>query len=303
MTVKIFSHESDPDGVGCVLLALLNFKDVSYTLCKNNLELDEKISEFLDQADLTNYERVYVTDLCPSKPLLEKMSLISPRLFQVYDHHLTSLKEGELPSFVYIGDDKEDCAMSIFYQKLLKKFPTLNENKTLEEMVKLTRLHDTWQWKKDNNMSAFNLETFHHYLGPIGYLYYYKDKCLQDKGLKRTEEEKAWLLDIQKEEARKVKELLQRIVISNKEGICFASVYGSYSLRNLLADALEKNYPECDVLVFFAPDNDTISFRSLKNMDVLPIAEKYQGGGHPKASGCPLTKENEIALRKKLMKY
>ena len=94
MTVKIFSHESDPDGVGCVLLALLNFKDVSYTLCKNNLELDEKISEFLDQADLTNYERVYVTDLCPSKPLLEKMSLISPRLFQVYDHHLTSLKEG-----------------------------------------------------------------------------------------------------------------------------------------------------------------------------------------------------------------
>ena len=157
MTVKIFSHESDPDGVGCVLLALLNFKDVSYTLCKNNLELDEKISEFLDQADLTNYERVYVTDLCPSKPFLEKMSSISPRLFQVYDHHLTSLKEGELPSFVYLGDDKEDCAMSIFYQKLLKEFPTLNENKTLEELVKLTRLHDTWQWKKDNNMSAFNL--------------------------------------------------------------------------------------------------------------------------------------------------
>ena len=152
MTVKIFSHKSDPDGIGCVLLSLLSFKDVSYTLCKNNLELDEKIGDFLEQEDLTNYERVYITDLCPSKSLLEKMAFINAKLFQVYDHHLTSLKEKEIPSFVYIGDDEKDCAMSIFYQELLKDFPVLKENKTLEELVNLTRLHDTWEWKKENNI-------------------------------------------------------------------------------------------------------------------------------------------------------
>lgn len=302
MTVKIFSHESDPDGIGCVLLALLNFQKVSYTLCKENIDLDEKLTEFLENEDLNKYDKVYITDLCPSKTLLEKMSLLNPNLFQVYDHHLTSLKEGMIPSFVYIGDDEKDCAMSIFYQELLKKFSTLRENKTLEELVELTRLHDTWQWKKENNKKSFTLETFHHYLGPIGYLYYYKDKCLQDKGLERTEEEQTWLWNIEKEEVKNVQKLLQRIVITREEDITFASVYGSYSLRNLLADSLRSSYPECDILVLFAPDNETISFRSLKNIDVLPIAEKYQGGGHPRASGCPLTKENESILRRKLMK-
>ena len=302
MGVKIFSHKSDPDGIGCVLLSLLCFKNVSYTLCKNNLELDEKISEFLEQEDVTSYEHVYITDLCPSKSLLEKMAFIDAKLFQVYDHHLTSLKEKEKPSFVYIGDDEKDCAMSIFYQELIKDFPALKENKTLEELVYLTRLHDTWAWKKENNQKAFLLETFHHYLGPIGYLYYYKDKCLQNCGLEKTEEENSWLLDITKEETKKVKELLQRVVFEKEENINFASVYGPYSLRNLLADALRKDYPDCDVLALFAPDNGTISFRSLKNIDVLPFAEKYHGGGHPKAAGCSLTKENEIILRKKLMK-
>ena len=192
--------------------------------------------------------------------------------------------------------------MSIFYQELLKDFPVLKENKTLEELVNLTRLHDTWEWKKENNRKALLLETFHHYLGPVGYLYYYKDKCLQDCGLQRTEEEKTWLLDITKEETKKVKEILQRVVFEKEENINFASVYGPYSLRNLLADALKKDYPDCDVLALFAPDNGTISFRSLKNIDVLPLAEKYHGGGHPKAAGCSLTKENEIILRRKLMK-
>ena len=75
----------------------------------------------------------------PIKSLLEKMAFINAKLFQVYDHHLTSLKEKEIPSFVYIGDDEKDCAMSIFYQELLKDFPVLKENKTLEELVNLTR--------------------------------------------------------------------------------------------------------------------------------------------------------------------
>ena len=91
----------------------------------------------LHQEDLTNYERVYITDLCPSKSLLEKMAFIDAKLFQVYDHHVTSLKEKEIIFFVYIGDDEKDCAMSIFYQELLKDFPTLKENKTLEELVNL----------------------------------------------------------------------------------------------------------------------------------------------------------------------
>ena len=125
MGVKIFSHKSDPDGIGCVLLSLLCFKNVSYTLCKNNLELDEKISEFLEQEDVTSYEHVYITDLCPSKSLLEKMAFIDAKLFQVYDHHLTSLKEKEKPSFVYIGDDEKRLSYEYFLPRTYKRFSSV----------------------------------------------------------------------------------------------------------------------------------------------------------------------------------
>ena len=51
-----------------------------------------------------------------------------------------------------------------------------------------------------------------------------------------------------------------------------------------------------------AVDNETISFRSINNdVEVKSIAVEFNGGGHDKASSCPLNKENERKIIKKFL--
>ena len=52
MPIKIFSHQADPDGLGCIILSKKCFDEVDYTLCKNVPDLDYKLDKFITSFSL-----------------------------------------------------------------------------------------------------------------------------------------------------------------------------------------------------------------------------------------------------------
>lgn len=297
MKVKIFSHKSDPDGIGSVIVVSLAYQNTSFEVFSNNRELDERLVEFLSDKEYLNYDKIYIADLCPNNAILKQMASLTINPFVVYDHHLTSSKETESYPFVHIETSTHECATSLLYQKLKDIF----DNEALNTFVYLTRMHDTWLWKKENVTKSLDLERIYHYLGAFGYYYYFLKKCLKNDNVFFNKEEERWLLCQNKEEQEKIKDILNRLVVTTIDDVTFAVVYGPYLLRNLVADSLKDKEKYIDILIYLTPDNETISFRSISDMPVNYLAERLGGGGHAKAASAYLTRETEEFVRKRCM--
>lgn len=69
-------------------------------------------------------------------------------------------------------------------------------------------------------------------------------------------------------------------------------ILANYEYRNLLADCIQENRKEIDVLLLLAGDENRFSFRSINpDIDVNQVAEICGGGGHTKAAGGKLNEE------------
>lgn len=295
MKVKIFSHKSDPDGIGSVIVVSLAYQNTSFEVFPNNRKLDERLVEFLSNKEYLNYDKIYIADLCPNNFLLKQMASLTINPFVVYDHHLTSSKETESYSFAHIEASNHECATSLLYADLKVVF----DSDTLNTLVYLTRMHDTWLWKEENVTKSLDLESIYHYLGAYGYYYYFREKCLKNDNVFFNKEEERWLIYQNKEEQEKIKDILNRLVIKQVEGLTFATVYGPYLLRNLVADSLRDREDNIDILIYLTPDNNTISFRSISGVPVNDLAEELGGGGHAKSASTYLSHETEGFVRKK----
>lgn len=94
MQVKIFSHKSDPDGLGSPILASLAYGGgVSVTLCKGIEELDEQLGNFIQEKDYEKFEHIFITDLCPGNrylDLIDNDDELKNKVL-IFDHHKSSM--------------------------------------------------------------------------------------------------------------------------------------------------------------------------------------------------------------------
>ena len=302
MPIKIFSHQADPDGLGCVVLSKHCFDEVDYTLCKNTQDLDDKLANFINSKEALKYEKIFITDLCPSIEILEKIKrneeLINKVL--VIDHHSSNLEKVKDYNYSFVYINTLSCATKLFYDYLKKHWALILPDKTLKEYVNLTDLHDTWKWKETNNLEAFHLETLLHKLGSIGYINHFTNKLnYVNNHFTYDLEEQQMIKEQLTDEQKYLDNLLARIVYKEINKIKYGTVYGLYNYRNIISEKL-KERKSCDILIFLAIDNETISFRSINNDTLVEsLAHEFGGGGHNLASSCPLNKENEQKIIKK----
>ncbi len=303
MPVKIFSHQADPDGIGCIILSKICFDEVDYTLCKNITDLDIKLDSFINSKEYLNYEKIFITDLCPSVNLLDK--IVSNEIIDkvvIIDHHVFNLEKIQDKDYAFINIDLKECAMSLFYEYLRKTGNLILPNKVLKEFVLLTKLHDTWEWKTTNNLDAYHLETLFHKLGAIGYLNHFLDKLnMVAIHFKYSEEEKKLINEQLKDEEDYLNNLTKRLIYKKIANIKYGIVYGLYNYRNILSEKLRESN-NCDILIYIAVDNETISFRSISGkISALEVALEYHGGGHEQSASCNLNPENEHKIIKKYL--
>ena len=314
----LFSHKSDIDGMGEVVLSLIAFGNIDYILCKNVWDLEQQFLSVYDNNGFNDYDIIYITDLSLTKKTIDRIENdeeVMNKLY-IFDHHETALDNGlnNYSNFkIRIEDEKgPSCATQIYYEYLLEN-NYLQRNKLLDQYVEMTRREDTHEWKKLNDIASHDLAILYNQVGYAQFidLMYKKLKagnnCFEFDNLENAmiEQKK---LDIEEKVSNFVKQIrIKDIRLENGEvikvGICFIT----YEYRNEIADYIKYRQPDSDeinpeifnidVVAMIALEVNQISLRSIKdNGGARKIAELYGGGGHDNAAGVPINEEMYLKL-------
>jgi len=314
--IIIFSHESDIDGLGCVILAKLAFSEVNYILAPNVEKLELIFRNHLQSGKLESYHKIFVTDLALYDPSLTMVaeSSLKDKVF-VFDHHKMSI-ENNMNRYPFTKIVEEDgkgkrCATDLFFE-YLSHHHDLIPTKSLEQFVELTKLEDTWEWKNagDFGKLAHDLAILFNCIGREKYI----SKMLPIL-LTRQDNfslDKADIAIIQQKKETYEKEL-QTILASSEYFLDenknkFGIVYANYEYRNEIPEYIERigNPQSIQYMIIVAMDKGEYgqkSYRSIdKSFDVNVIAMHHGGGGHPGAACVSITKEQKekaLSLNKK----
>ena len=305
MKVILFSHESDIDGMGEVVLSKLVFEDLEYILCKNVADLNRKIIEEYNSGKLYNADIIYITDLSLDEKeasIIFEDEALKGKVY-LFDHHKTAYESGltKYPTVnVRVEDEKGlSCATQIFYEYLIKE-NLIKQSKKTDEFVELVRREDTYEWKKYGDQKAHDLSILFNALGYEMYIskMYEKLKNSEIEEFDFTEDELNAIEKKKKETEEKVKSFIKDLKIIDIDGIKVGVCFIGYEYRNAVADyIIDTKVYDIDTVAMIALENNQISFRCIHGGNYARIvAEKFGGGGHDKAAATPITKEikNEI---------
>lgn len=305
MKVLVFSHGSDIDGMGSIIISKLFFKEIDFYYSEIN-NLDEQILNEINNKNIYKYDYIFVTDLTPKNETLDIIQndkeLINK--FRVIDHHRTNYNRANSYPFVHITIEDEEgptSATNLFYKYLIKK-GLIKEKEIVKDYAELTRLEDTWKWKEQNNNLAHNLSHLFNILGRDKYIEIIINKLKSNNKFTLTKEEELLInnkiQDIEKH-INKYLNIMKEINLNNHKGII---VIIDYEYRNELPEYLRDNNYDYEFAMMVCFDHNSISFRSINNCNVREIAELFGGGGHDKAAACyineKLDKIYDILLEK-----
>lgn len=312
MSVLLFTHKNDIDGMGNVVLAKLAFlSQVDYELC-GTFDLTEAVEKHFKDGSIYNYDYIYVTDLCLEDPVLTKIAedkKLEGKV-QVFDHHKTFAdpKYTNHPFInVKIGDEKGlCCGTSLFYQYLVENHMLSTDDKAINDFVELTRQHDTWEWKTIyNNEKARELATLFDVIGCEEYISLMIEK-LKEKDLERFEfnQLERTIIDNRLNQIEdKLKFYSENIHYQEILGMKAGIIFIDYDYRNELGEYFRENNFDMDFAMMISMDRGVVSYRSVKDgIHVRPVAEAFGGKGHEKAASNPITNEMQTEILKVLTK-
>lgn len=292
MKILLFTHEQDIDGMGNIILAKQAFKNLDYITCQT-FEVNKKVQETIDNKSIYDYDFIYVTDICIKEPLLTFINNdenLKHKLL-IFDHHKSEIEEGNNKySFVNILVENEKgktCGTSLFYDYLVKN-NLLSPTSVLDELVELTRQHDTWEWKEkyNNNENARNLYILYEKLGYQGYIEtmtkIVENKSIIEFGI----QEQALIKEFKEELSIALNKMIKNMIIHSLtiDSITYKIGFtkGLYKYRNELSEfILENGNPQnIDMVGIIMEDFPTVSYRKVKDVDTSKVATYFGGKGH-----------------------
>ena len=300
MKVLLFTHRSDIDGMGNVVLAKLAFAEVEYVLTET-YNLQNEVKKYYDDGRIYNYDMIFVTDLWLEEPTLSKVANDEKLKdkFLIFDHHKSAI-EGHYDKYdfttIKIMDEKGLCSgTSLFYEWLVNKGFIAKDNQKISDFSELTRKYDTWEWKtKYNEEMPHQLTLLFDAVGANGYIKLMFDKLSIVDGERFSFSELEDMLINNKIRQAKDKLLYYSKKVYYREifGLKAGIVFINYEYRNDLAEFFRQNNFDMDFVMLVALDYGTISYRNIKeDVNVRLIAEAMGGKGHDKAAASPISEE------------
>lgn len=300
MKVLLFTHKSDIDGMGGVVLARIAFDNVDYILCET-FNLQKEIEKYYNNKSIYNYDMIFVTDLWLEDPMLTKVAndeKLKGKFF-VFDHHKSAL-EGDYNRYSFttikISNNNGLCSgTSLYYEWLIEKKFLDEKSNIIREFSELTRKYDTWEWKnKYNDELPHKLTLLFDTVGCYCYinLMYKKLSENGDDKFSFNELEETLIdnkiIDVKEKILSYANKVYYKEVLGLKAGIVFID----YEYRNDLAEYFRENNFDMDFAMLIALSYGTISYRSIKSgVNVRLIAEKFNGKGHDVAASSPISNE------------
>lgn len=297
MKVLLFTHKSDIDGMGNVVLARLAFDEVKYVLCET-FNLQNEINKYIEDKSIYDYDMVFVTDLWLMEPMTSTINndeLLKGKFF-VFDHHESVLEEDYSKySFVTIRIEDEHglCSgTSLFYEYLINSGYLDKNNNLIYEFSELTRKYDTWEWKtKYNDEVPHKLTLLFDSVGCEGYIkLMYEKLCRNDDKFQFNKLEEMLIDNKISQVQEKLKNYSNKIHYKEILGLTAGIVFIDYKYRNDLAEYFRQGNYDMDFGMFIAMDYGTVSYRNIKeDVNVRLIAEAMGGKGHDKAAASPIS--------------
>lgn len=289
--VLVISHEDDIDGLGGVILGYLAFKDIDYML----IHVKEQ-TEIVDFVKNSNYEKVFITDLGLEDKIADEINKLGMNILH-FDHHETNVYASKYAfSTVEIQRNGiSTCGTELFYL-YLKENNLLKDNALIKRFVEDTRAYDTWDWVKNNNVEANDLNKLFGIVGIDTYISKMVDK-LRNNNKDIFDETDKYLIELNTQEETELIELSDKsLIIREKDGLKFGIVFGNKFL-SIIGNTLCNRHPELDYMLLIDPLEKKVSLRSVR-IDVSKVAESYGGGGHKYAAGFSLNEEKFKSLLK-----
>ena len=322
----LFTHD-DLDGAGCAIvfqfqnihILKLESDDTRIVHCSNS-NIDEKIQSILDENEkqkiIDEKCEIIFADIAPSETMCTKLAItFNLDQFAFYDHHLTNdhvvriLRNHPNKMYLYTKpiNDKMESGTSIMYKKEIRSnvHDSILETKLtyMDQLVDSIRSWDTFEWKKTNNMQAKQIQILFSLLGMERFIEYHLNRlhgdiiCPTALGFVNASIER---------EARNINSVkFDNLFHGDLDGhpTVFMFSRGGANFSDLATTFLEK-HPEIDLFVNIDFGYGTVGYRTTK--DDLNTAKKFAqpnfGGGHPKASGNPISLDFMQEILSKLMK-
>lgn len=302
MKVILFTHKIDIDGMGSVVLANLAFKNVTTVFC-DTFEIDAKLKEFLDSKQILDFDKVFVTDLCPSLEMLK--SINQNQNFKtkivVLDHHATDEEKNNF-DFVTIEVENKNsklCGTSLFLDYLKNNYG-FNPSPATEKFVELTRMYDTWEWKTKYNIDEPNdLNLLFMSAGKDKYVLMMTKKLMSEKTFKFSENEEKIIKNQKEIILKECQKLEQKMQIVTFEGLKTGIIHDSVGkFRNEMSEYLKSKNADIDCMFMINHERKTVSVRAIKEeIDVRAITVKFGGKAHKSSGGFPLSDEFLVLLK------
>lgn len=306
MKVLLFTHSQDIDGIGCALLAKVAFKDLEIVPTKT-FDINKNVESYINDGKINNFDQIYVTDLCIKEPLLKSIASSSLKdKVLVIDHHKSEIDEGnDKYDFVNITISKNDIkesGTSLFYT-YLKENNYLKPTPILDELTELTRSYDVWDWKQNGQDKAREMHIIFEQTSYDEYLKIMMPKILNDNKIVWNQKEQEIITNYFKKFNEDIKNIISNIKVINlninNKNYKIGYVGSKYKYRNDINEVIkENNIHNIDAVGMIMSDIDTVSYRTIKDIDVSVIATYFGGKGHKAASSNPQNNEEFIKMCK-----
>ena len=280
--VKLFSH-TDLDGIGCVILAKYIFANLDYEMCDYG-NINDKIKEFLNNNYL-KYDTIFITDISVNEEVAEMLDKCGKKIV-LLDHHKTA---EWLNKYSWAKVKENDFELGRKTSGTLMFYRYLDDNKfsvlksQIRDFVYMVNDYDTWYWNQIGDIKPKQLNDLYYIYKSENFINKVLTFFISDNDNIFTSTDEL-LLNIKQEDInsyieKKNKTLIKYDICGYKAGIVFCENYISETGNQLCKLNLD-----LDFIALINMDS-TVSYRTIKDVDVSQIAKTFGGGGHPKASG------------------
>lgn len=312
--IKLFTH-TDLDGVGCAILAAVAFEndEIEVVYCDYD-SIDEEVKSFIDSDDVESFERCLITDIKIGYDLAKEIDEKYDN-FTLLDHHPTAdyLKEFEWCTIQIETLLDHDTVIKTSGTELLYEWLIdhgafdgyiLSIMEAVDNFVNIVRDYDTWRWASiPYGEISKNINDLYYIYGRDKFVADTVDKILLYKNFPCiSDTDKLLLENKQKEIDNYLEQKNEQFRVGELNGRPCGVVFADKYLSEI-GNKLCKLHPEVDFVLLIDMGRGGISFRADKDGIDLgkDFASLYGGGGHPKASGCPIRKIEVDELLKTLL--
>jgi oligoribonuclease NrnB/cAMP/cGMP phosphodiesterase (DHH superfamily) len=295
MNRALITHIADQDGAFPIILAKLIFDKID-TFSVDIKEVDETLKKIIDI-----YDTIYIVDLNITEEMAEYINNHDElkEKIKIFDHHKSSeyLNKYSFENVIVEENGIKECGTTLFYKYLKEEYNSLVlEKESLKTLIELVRETDTYDFKSENKISAFKLNSLYNIYGRDKYINNFYKFVKENDTFYFLETENI-LTEIENDRIKEYVDMklehVKLATINNfKVGIVFAEAN-----RSILGNEMAKRFSDkIDIAIIIDVDR-SISYRAVKeDVDVTTLASLLGGGGHKHAGGSPITEEEKVKI-------